>query len=213
MNKIRLYKIGVFSLLAGMLSFASLAQQTHIIMVGPNSSNTFSPADLTVAMGDTILFQWKSGNHPTQSDDAVTIPNFKMDASNTSHKVLVNFSGSVRYYCTAHGGTGGTGMSGVINVNNNPQGISSNNSISSFSVFPNPVNDKLNLKFTVAKEGMVTAKVIDILGNEAYTLISERKAPGDYTGSYLLSGKIARGIYFVRMSVGNDVSMKRISVE
>lgn len=46
-----------------LLSVASSAQNTHIVLVGPNNSNTFEPADLIICEGDTVIWEWEHGNH------------------------------------------------------------------------------------------------------------------------------------------------------
>ncbi len=97
--------VGIF---ATSLSFA---QTTHTIVVGPGFTNTYSPANVTCTVGDTIKFVWESGFHPTQSLNGTTIPLVNMDGSggiNSVYKIAMLAAGSVPYECTAHGGMGGT---------------------------------------------------------------------------------------------------------
>lgn len=97
--------VGVF---ATSLSFA---QTTHTIVVGPGFTNTYSPANVTCTVGDTIKFVWESGFHPTQSLNGTTIPLVNMDGTggiNSIYKIAMLSAGSVPYECTAHGGMGGT---------------------------------------------------------------------------------------------------------
>lgn len=94
-----------------LFSTITMAQSTITIQVGPGGSNTYSPADVTVAVGDTIRFEWVSGFHPTQSNDLTTIPTVNMDGTggiNSVYKIKMLTAGSFPYVCTAHGGMGGT---------------------------------------------------------------------------------------------------------
>lgn len=93
----------------------SFAQSTFVIQVGPGFTNTYSPANVTCTVGDTISFVWVSGFHPTRSLDLTTIPVMDMDGSggsNSVYKIKMLTAGSFAYECTAHGG-----MGGVITVN------------------------------------------------------------------------------------------------
>jgi plastocyanin len=93
------------------VSSITMAQSTVTIQVGPGGSNTYSPANVTVAVGDTIKFVWVSGFHPTQSNDLTTIPLVNMDGTggvNSIYKIKMLTAGSFPYVCTAHGGMGGT---------------------------------------------------------------------------------------------------------
>lgn len=103
-------------LLFGLLSSSvGFAQSTITISVGPGGTNTYSPANVSCTVGDTIKFVWVSGFHPTQSLDLTTIPLVNMDGSggvNSVYKIKMLSVGSVPYECTAHGG-----MVGTITVN------------------------------------------------------------------------------------------------
>lgn len=101
------------AILAIVLIFSAsvtFAQSTFVIQVGPGFSNTYSPANVTCAVGDTISFVWVSGFHPTQSLDLTTIPVKDMDGSggsNSVYKIKMLTAGTFPYECTAHSGMGG----------------------------------------------------------------------------------------------------------
>ncbi len=89
----------------------SFAQTTFVIQVGPGGTNTYSPANVTCTVGDTISFVWVSGFHPTQTTNTTTIPLVDMDGSGGIHNVYKTkmvTAGVFPYECTAHGGMGGT---------------------------------------------------------------------------------------------------------
>ena len=84
--------------------------------------------------------------------------------------------------------------------------------LNNVKVYPNPISDQLNLSFNVSKESTVTVKIMDVLGNEITTLLSERIAAGDQNKPFQITSRITSGFYFIRVSVGSEVITKRISV-
>lgn len=103
------------------VSVNASAQSTHTITVAPSGTLTFSPANVTCVVGDTIRFFWgatSSGVHPTQSTSGpVSITQHTLDATNTQFKVVMTAAGTVNYECIPHAGAG---MVGSITVNNAP---------------------------------------------------------------------------------------------
>ncbi|MGH2574819.1 MAG: cupredoxin domain-containing protein, partial [Ignavibacteria bacterium] len=81
---------------------------------------SFSPANITVTVGDTIKWQWLSGIHTTTS---LTIPSgaaawdAPLDNTNQTFIYRITAAGTYNYKCTPHF----PGMSG--NINAHPIGI------------------------------------------------------------------------------------------
>lgn len=84
--------------------------------------------------------------------------------------------------------------------------------LSNVQVYPNPVNDVLNVKYTVSRGAFVNVKVMDVLGNDVLTLYSQRAEAGDQNITYNINNKLTRGFYFLRINVGTESINKRISV-
>ncbi len=85
--------------------------------------------------------------------------------------------------------------------------------LSDVKIYPNPVSDQLNISYNVGKESNVTIKIMDVLGNEIATLLaSQRMQPGDQSNSFSIASKLNSGFYFIRIIVGNETVVKRISV-
>lgn len=83
-----------------------------------------------------------------------------------------------------------------------------------FQNFPNPFNPTTSVMFTVPKNGLVTIKVYDMLGQEIATLVNEVVDRGVYTvnwdgltdkGSYVSSGN-----YIYRMVAGDFVKSRKM---
>jgi len=83
--------------------------------------------------------------------------------------------------------------------------------LTNVQVYPNPVTDQVNVKYTVARDANVTIKIMDVLGNDVTTLVSTRVSPGEQKFAYSL-GKLNTGFYFVRVIAGTESVIKRISI-
>ncbi len=94
-----------------MLSGMSLAANHTVEIVG----NSFSPAQLTIQVGDTVTWHKTGGFHNVVADDnsyrSGAATNAAFDFSHT-----FNAAGTSGYYCDVHGSAGGSGMAGRIIV-------------------------------------------------------------------------------------------------
>jgi hypothetical protein len=79
-------------------------------------------------------------------------------------------------------------------------------------VFPNPITDQINIKYTLSRNAIVTVKVMDVLGNDVITLVSQRLESGEQNSSYPITNKLQHGFYFIRVVAGTESVIKRISV-
>ncbi|WP_231427060.1 MULTISPECIES: T9SS type A sorting domain-containing protein [Pedobacter] len=80
-------------------------------------------------------------------------------------------------------------------------------------IYPNPVEDQLNIILSIGKDGtQTTIKIIDLLGNEVVTLANERLNAGEQTKSFTIPTRLNAGIYFLRVMAGAESQVKRISV-
>jgi hypothetical protein len=88
--------------------------------------------------------------------------------------------------------------------------------------YPNPFNPSTTIKFTIptppvsspltkgkTKEGFVTLKVYDVLGNEVATLINEEKPSGNYEVEFN-AANLTSGTYFYQLSAGDFVETKKM---
>ena len=84
--------------------------------------------------------------------------------------------------------------------------------LSDVEVFPNPIVDQLNLKYSLSRNSNVSIKIMDVLGNDILTVFQQRVDLGEQKVSYSVSNKLSRGFYFVRIVAGPESVIKRISV-
>lgn len=84
--------------------------------------------------------------------------------------------------------------------------------ITNVKVFYNPVAEQIAINFKLSKESTVAIKVMDALGNEVLNLMNGKLDEGLQNLSFETNGKLATGVYFVRVTSGTEVVVKRISV-
>lgn len=80
------------------------------------------------------------------------------------------------------------------------------------SIYPNPITDRLNLTYNVKRNTNVSIKIMDVLGNDVLTLMAQHVEAGEQKNTFQLSNRLSSGFYFVRMIVGTESVIKRISV-
>jgi len=84
--------------------------------------------------------------------------------------------------------------------------------LSSVKVFPNPIVDQISLSYRLGKQSSVSIKVMDALGNEVMTLLSQELDAGPQSHVFDTNNKLTNGFYFIRVSAGTETVVKRISV-
>lgn len=189
------------------------AQTNHIINV---SNFQFTPASLTIALGDTVTWQWVQGTHTTTSDSTsgTNSWNAPITSSDITFSFVLTAPGLHRYFCVPHGGPGGSGMSGTIQVENTVS-VGGRDNILNYSLeqnYPNPFNPSTSIKLSVPVSGEVKVMLFDVLGRKVKDLFSGHLNAGIHTFSYS-AGAEESGIYFYTMEFtgedGNRFSQTR----
>ena len=82
--------------------------------------------------------------------------------------------------------------------------------------YPNPYNDVTMIKYSCGKDGYVTLKVYNILGQQLATLISGYRNAGVHAVSWdskdAQGRALASGVYFYRMIAGSFVETKKLLI-
>ena len=77
--------------------------------------------------------------------------------------------------------------------------------------YPNPFNPSTVISWQIAVGGYTTLKVYDLLGRQIATLLNEYKQAGQYSKTF--DGRLLpSGIYFYRLTVGNFMETKKMSL-
>ena len=80
-----------------------------------------------------------------------------------------------------------------------------------YSCYPNPVNDRVNFKYSLAENNLVELRIFDNAGKLIKQLVNENKEAGIYQASYS-TGNLPAGIYFYKMQAGSFSETKRFTI-
>ena len=78
-----------------------------------------------------------------------------------------------------------------------------------FQNYPNPFNATTTIKFSIPHTEFVTLKILNILGKEVATLVSERLSAREYEYDWD-AGEFSSGIYLYRMQTANYIEVKKM---
>jgi hypothetical protein len=81
--------------------------------------------------------------------------------------------------------------------------------------FPNPFNPKTEITYFIRSVCKVQLKVYDLFGKEIVTLVDSFQQPGTYKfqfNSQLYNRTLSSGIYFYKLSAGNFVKVKKMTL-
>lgn len=189
----------ILSLLLAVL-LDSLASANTVIVT--NSGNTFIPEEITIELGDTVLFNITSYHNAVEVSQSTwdangTTPNGGFDIAYGGGELVLNSTGTFYYVCTPHASLG---MKGIINVTSTvtslDQGTAEDNSKAALNVYPNPVSDMMYLNFNVSKQSGISIDIVDITGRTTQNLINSQYDAGTYTETVNLSN-LSPGRYFI----------------
>jgi hypothetical protein len=84
------------------------------------------------------------------------------------------------------------------------------------SLYPNPFNSTLIIKYTIHKKTNINIKVYDIKGEEVTKLFNGDCSPGDYqirwNGTNTFGLPVGNGLYILRMSSPSQTISKKIAL-
>ncbi|MCW8811204.1 MAG: T9SS type A sorting domain-containing protein [Ignavibacteriaceae bacterium] len=189
------------------ISGLSFAQTSHVVEV---RNFVFVPETLSIAVGDTVVWQWIEGAHTTTSDSTTgqNVWDELIDASHQVFRFVITAPGNHGYYCIPHQGLGMVGtivatVSGVEDENNPPEKFQLSQN------YPNPFNPSTTIKYRLTKPAKVTLKVYNLLGKEVVKLVSGDKNAGTYEVEFNASA-LPSGIYFYELKTGSFAQTKKM---
>jgi hypothetical protein len=77
--------------------------------------------------------------------------------------------------------------------------------------YPNPFNPATTINYSLEKDVQVSLKVFDIMGSEVAELVNSKQSAGVHTVQFDASS-LASGMYFYRLSAGDFVSIKKMTL-
>lgn len=93
-----------------------------------------------------------------------------------------------------------------------PTGIDELSNSATVKLFPNPINDKLTIEYSLTQTSPISIKMFDIQGREVADLVSEKaKSPGKYSSVFDMN-EYKAGMYFITTTSGNSVSTDKVMI-
>lgn len=83
----------------------------------------------------------------------------------------------------------------------------------SIKITPDFNDEKIEISFILDKQSYVNIKITDILGNEPFSLLNERLSTGEFKRNFNIPIKLAKGMCFIKVYTGDELVIKRISVQ
>jgi plastocyanin len=199
-----------FFIITSLLLFSQtvFTQTTHDVTV---ANFSFTPAALTITIGDTVRWTNVLGTHNVVADDN-SFTSGPVAPAPWEYIHVFTTAGSNPYYCSLHGGPGGVGMSGVITVQTATDVQDKGISIYKFDLkqnYPNPFNPTTTIHYIIPERSFVELRVYDVIGNEVKTLVNEEKPAGSYEVKFSAS-QLSSGIYFYKLITGAFVETKKM---
>jgi plastocyanin len=196
-------------IMCGLFSSAKAAQFNVNI-----SGQSYSPATLTVNVGDVVIIQ-ASDFHPLIQ---VSLANWNTNnavqegfgsTSDFTLTITTAMAGTTIYYgCSAHISGG---MKGQINVNV-VSGISENRIRAfNFTVYPNPVTADSWMNVSVKSAGKISITIYDLNGRVISHLIDQQVKAGEFTIAFPVN-ELQKGTYIVQMRTAKERLEKQVLI-
>jgi hypothetical protein len=77
--------------------------------------------------------------------------------------------------------------------------------------FPNPFNPVTKISYKIQREGTVTLKVYNLVGQVVGTLVNEKQNAGTYEVEFDAS-ELTSGVYLYKLQINGFTSVKRMTV-
>lgn len=190
----------LFTLLFAAFSLGVYAQQTHTLGF---SGGNYSPAVLTITVGDTVLFN-VTNSHPTREVDQSTW-NANGSTGNggfvgtNGQKIKFNTVGTFYYVCSIHFASGIKGQI-VVQAANSVEEEKANVSV---KAYPSPVIDDLNISLELNQTEELAIEVYNVIGEQVFSQAETTFAAGKNILSIDFS-EFSNGAYFVKVIGKND---------
>lgn len=177
-----------------------------------NSGFTFSPASVTITVGDSVKFTLASNHNAVEVSQATwnangntALPGFSTSFGGGLVLPAQLTVGTHYYVCSPHASLGMKGEIIVLDI----AGIQENQLDANVSIFPNPTRGK----FTLTVDGKQTP--INKLDLEIYNLAGQKiyqstNMPAQQSIIDLESE--SRGIYFIRIKTEQGTNTKKITI-
>jgi len=191
------------------LSLFSISSQAAVLTVTVQDFS-FSPASITVNVGDTIQWTWVSGSHTTTSG---TIPDGALPWDQAINSTSVGFSyvvtvtGDYAYNCTIHPTQMIANFTAVATT-----GISPIVSSPVIDVSNSLLSNEVQVNYSLTSPANVTIGLYNIMGVRVKNFISAFHPSGDYSETFAV-GTLPKGMYFLSLQTPDGIVTRKVVIQ
>jgi len=204
MNLVKSFKINIMKykllLLATLFTNLIFSQTTHQYNWSMSSTNQ----QITIGVGDTVIWTWGGGTHNLRSTGGVE--NFDsgfFTGPGPQFSYTFNAPGVTTYICDPHPNS----MFGTVTVTSTASVGELN--MFEFNIYPIPASNMINISFDNISNDQIIIEVYDLLGR-----LNQSKISNVVNGKTSLDiSELSRGIYIAKITSGSTVSVKRFIKE
>ena len=137
-------------------------------------------------------------------------------SANTTHKLVPNWGDFADLFLTIYVDEGNNGtIDDTLEIINQVTGVGEDQGSlipTEYRLeqnYPNPFNNSTVIKYSIPKEGVVTLKIYNAIGEEVATIVNETKQPGNYEVTFSTE-QLTSGVYFYRLQAVDFVQTKKM---
>ena len=173
-------------------------------MVSPQNSAGAYLGTLISGSGSKLTLS-KYITHSTDKSSSPAVWTFQW-------KAPISGTGDVTFY-GAFAISRNTTQKQVLTVNEkNSTGIMGVNGVTSFSVFPNPAVNNLNITFDLNEKAHIKIDLMSIDGKAAYALYKSNLSSGKHELKLEINEDVKTGVYLLQMQVNDNIRFEKIMV-
>lgn len=178
---------------------------------------SYSPATLTVNIGDVVTIQGSVAHPLAQVDQATWSANGTATLTGgwgvtTSNQTFtITSTNTIYFVCTAHVSMGMKGQI-VVNSSNGINEVSSDQV--ELKIYPNPSIDAVTIDFVLPMEGNVKIEIYSMLGELISVVVDQKYNSGSNQQKFDLPTDVKSGLYFVSVrNNGNIIARKQLIIK
>lgn len=85
-----------------------------------------------------------------------------------------------------------------------------NSNVNCVEIFPNPVQNQINVKYTLSSNEYVDISLYNLSGQKTTSIINAYQLAGNYTQEWTRNPILKKGVYICRVAIANDISQIKI---
>ncbi len=185
-----------------LMALSALPAMAAVVNVNVQSF-MFTPADITVSQGDTVIWTNTGGSHNVHHTGTPSLFGNAVGAGWTYTFIFNLDPARYDYVCEPHAAFGMTGSVTVTPLAA-PERPSAGKvpKITLGQNYPNPFNSRTEIEFSVPRATDARLSVLNVLGQEVAEPFRGSVAAGQHRVAFD-AGALSAGIYFYRLEAGN----------